>query len=467
MHILKLKVGIIVLLLLSYSCRSIQPEAPTSGNLSETPPPVNSITNTIVVPVEISLTNYFKQANKTVPEITSGSDRPCSGIRYEFQFQKDSFGISTTNNQLLSELIGSYWIKMEYCAGCSDLFSSKPSCLSPLIPFSCGINEKMPSLRIRFSTDLNINENYALDTKTSINELKPLNPCEVTLFRFDATSEVIKEVRKTLKKQCEATDKQLGTISFQKEAAELWKNMNQTMPIPYLGIIHFEPTSLSLVKPRLADNKLYTTLVLNCKTYLNQNSAKTTLPELPKLSIIPKAPKDTFELFTDFELSYDSISHLFTDQIKGKSVQVEKNRFEFETVKASGLDQKRISLEIQFSGTKKGVLYLQGVPVFDNETKTLELSNLEYDLKTKSLLLKSAKWLFSDRIYNELQKSTKINLSKEFDALKKSIDKNLQKKVGDFSLSGKTHEIEVVHIFPTIGNLFLRTCLKAQLNVKQ
>lgn len=467
MHILKLNVGILVLLLLSYSCRSIQPEAPTSGNLSDTPPPVNSITNTIVVPVEISLASYFKQANKSVPETTSGSDKPCSGIRYEFQFKKDSFEISTTNNQLLSELIGSYWIKMEYCAGCSDLFTAKPACLSPVIPFSCGINEKMPSLRIRFSTDLNINENYALETKTSINELKPLNPCEVTVFRFDATGEVIKEVRKTLRKQCEAIDKQLGTISFQKEAAELWKNMNQTMLIPYMGTIHFEPTSLSLVKPRLADNKLYTTLVLNCKTYLNQNSTKTTLAELPKLSTIPKAPKDTFELLTDFELNYDSISRLFTDQIKGKTVKVEKNQFEFQSVKASGLDQKRILLEIQFGGTKKGTLFLQGVPVFDNETKTLELSNLEYDLKTKSLLLKSAKWLFSDRIYNELQKSTKINLSKEFEELKKSIDKNLRKKVGDFSLSGKTHEIEVVHIFPTTANLFLRTCLKAQLNVKQ
>lgn len=467
MHILKLNVGILVLLLLSYSCRSIQPEAPTSGNLSDTPPPVNSITNTIVVPVEISLASYFKQANKSVPETTSGSDKPCSGIRYEFQFKKDSFEISTTNNQLLSELIGSYWIKMEYCAGCSDLFTAKPACLSPVIPFSCGINEKMPSLRIRFSTDLNINENYALETKTSINELKPLNPCEVTVFRFDATGEVIKEVRKTLRKQCEAIDKQLGTISFQKEAAELWKNMNQTMLIPYMGTIHFEPTSLSLVKPRLADNKLYTTLVLNCKTYLNQNSTKTTLAELPKLSTIPKSPKDTFELLTDFELNYDSISRLFTDQIKGKTVKVEKNQFEFQSVKASGLDQKRILLEIQFGGTKKGTLFLQGVPVFDNETKTLELSNLEYDLKTKSLLLKSAKWLFSDRIYNELQKSTKINLSKEFEELKKSIDKNLRKKVGDFSLSGKTHEIDVVHIFPTTANLFLRTCLKAQLNVKQ
>ena len=356
---------------------------------------------------------------------------------------------------------------MEYCAACSGLLSTKPMCLTPLIPFSCGINEKKPSLRIRFATELAVNENYGLSTRTTIDELKSLNPCEVTLFRFDATDEVIKEVKKTLKKQCEETDKQLEAISFRKEAADLWKNMNQTVKIPYLGYIHFEPISLSLVKPRLERNKLYTTLVLNCKTYLNQNSSKASVSDLPKLNIIASAPKDTFDLFTDFELNYDSISQLFTEQIKGKTIDFKKNHFEFNSIKLSGLDEKKIVLAIQFSGTKKGVLYLQGIPSFDNEKKILELTKLEYDLKTKSILLKSAKWLFSNRIYSELEKATKLDLSIQFNELKKTIDRNLQKKTGDFSLLGKTHDVSVVHIFPTSDHLYLRTCLKAQLNVKQ
>ncbi|WP_430406146.1 DUF4403 family protein [Fluviicola sp.] len=465
MRVLKFKIGFFLLVLIS-SCRTILPEAPTSVNLTDTPPAINSGINSIVVPIEINLSAYFKQANKTVPAITKGSDKPCNGIRYEFEFQKDSFNISTVNNHLLSELHGSYWIKMEYCAACSDLLSATPICLAPIIPFSCGINEKKPSLRIRFATELNIDENYGLNTKTSIDELKSLNPCEVTLFRFDATDEVIKEVRKTLKKQCDETDKQLATISFQKEAKDLWKDMNQSIKIPYLGYVHFEPISLSLVKPRLNQNKLYTTLVLNCKTYLNQNSIKTPSTELPKLNIVSSAPKDTFDLFTDFELNYDSISQLFTEQIKGKTIDFNKNHFEFNSVAVSGLDKSRLVLAIQFSGTKKGVLYLQGVPQFNNETKLLELTKLEYDLKTKSILLKSAKWLFSNRIYSELEKATKLDLTNQFNDLRKMIDQNLQKKVGDFSLSGKTHDVTVVHIFPTAEHLYLRTCLKAQLNVK-
>lgn len=466
MQVLKFKIGFIALLILAGSCRSILPEAPKSVNLTDAPPTLNAMTNSIVVPVEINLSSYFKQANKTVPTITSGSDRPCSGIRYEFEFKKDSFNISTVNNHLLSELIGSYWIKMEYCAGCSDLLSSKPICLTPLIPFSCGINEKKPSLRIRFATELTINEDYGLNTKTSIDELKSLNPCEVTLFRFDATDEVIKEVRKTLKKQCEETDKQLATISFKKEAKDLWKDMNQSIKIPYLGYVHFEPISLSLVKPRLNQNKLYTTLVLNCKTYLNQNAIKTPSTDLPKLTIVSSAPKDTFDLFTDFELDYDSISQLFTQQVKGKTIDFNKNHFEFNSVSVSGLDKNKLVLAIQFGGTKKGVLYLQGVPKFNNDSKILELTDLEYDLKTKSILLKSAKWLFSNRIYSELEKATRLNLTTQFNDLKKMIDQNLQKKVGDFSLTGKTHDVTVVHIFPTTDHLYLRTSLKAQLNVK-
>ncbi len=465
-HSLKRTIGILLLLLLAGSCRTILPEAPDQENLSVAPPRLQAINNSVVVPIELNLSGYFKDANKSVPAVTSGSDRPCSGIRYEFQFKKDSFNISTVNNHLLSELYGSYWIKMEYCAACTDLLSSKPVCLSPIVPFSCGINEQKPSLRIRLATDLNIHKNYGLSTKTSIEELKPINPCEVTVFRFDATDEVIKEVRKTVKKQCEATDRELSSISFRKEADELWKNMNQSIKIPYLGYIHFEPVSVALVKPRLDQNKLYTTLVLNCKTYLNQNGTKSATPELPDLEIIPSAPKDTFDLFTDFELDYDSISQLFTEQVKGKTIDFKKNHFEFNSVQVSGLDKNKLLLAIRFSGTKKGVLYLQGVPVFDNATKVLELAQLEYDLKTKSLLLKSAKWLFSNRIYTELEKATSLNLSTQFNQLKKTMDKNLQKKAGEFVLTGKTHDISVIHIYPTSGHLYLRTCLKAQLSVK-
>ncbi len=467
MRVLKLKMEVIALLILVSSCRSILPEAPTSVNLSTTPPEINSVINTVVVPVEINLTTYFQEANKSVPELTSGSDKPCSGIRYEYQFQKDSFSISTINNRLLSELYGSYWIKMEYCAACSDLLSAKPICLTPVIPFSCGIHEKKPSLRIRFATELNINENYGLSTRTSINELKSLNPCEVTVFRFDATDEVIKEVRKTLEDQCKVTDKKLALISFRNDADDLWKHMNQSVNIPYMGYIHFEAISLTLVKPWLDQNKLYTTLVLNCKTFLNQNAAKSPPTELPKLNVIPHAPKDTFDLFTDFELNYDSISRLFTEQVKGQTIDFNQNHFEFDAIKVSGLDKNKVVLAIQFSGTKKGVLYLQGIPSFDNTTKVLELSKLEFDLKTKSVLLKSAKWLFSNRIYSELEKATKLDLSTQFNDLKQTLDRNLRKKTGDLILQGKTHDVSVVHIFPTVNYLYLRTCVKAQLNVKQ
>lgn len=455
-----------ILTVLCAACSSIKPEKP-AATVVESPPPPSPVITDIVVPIEINLSSYFKEADKTVPKITTGSDKPCSGIRYDFLFQKDSFQISTSNNHLLSELVGSYWIKMEYCAACTGLFSEQPVCVSPVIPFSCGINETKPSVRIRLVTELAIGEDYNLVTSTGINELKALNPCEVTLFRFDATDEVMKEVRKTLKKQCEATDKQLGSISFKKDAADLWKNMNQAIQIPRLGTVHFEPLALSLVKPRLDNNTLYTTLVLNCKTFVNQNTAKSPATELPKLNSIPKASKDTFDLFTDFELHYDSLSQLFTEQVKGKTIDFNKNHFEFNSVTVSGLDQNKLLLGIQFSGTKKGILYLEGVPVFDNETNKLELSQLEFDLKTKSVLLKSAKWLFSNRIYTELEKATKLDLTPQFNELKKTIDKSLQRKTGDFSLSGKTHDINVVHIFPAKDYLYLRTCLQAQLKVKQ
>lgn len=455
----------VAFVLTASSCGSIKPEPPTRL-ITEVAPSVETVTNQIVVPLEINLSSYFKQANNQIPKVTKGADYPCSGIRYIYEFTKDSFEINTKNNELKSELFGSYWIKMEYCAGCTDLFTSKPTCMTPVVPFSCGVNEKKPSLKIELATQIGVSKDYSVQSKTRIEQIKSLNPCEVTLFRFDATSEVMKEVRKTVEKQSIALDKQLENISFKKDAQEIWKNLNQNIQIPYLGTIHFIPTNISLVNPKFSDNMLNTILVLDCKTFLDQSNSPNPQKPLPDLKVISKAPKDTFEVVTDFQLNYDSLSTLFSDQIKGKTLDLQGKKITFNRITVSGLNQHFVLLAIDFSGSKKGTLYLQGIPSFDNKTKVFSLDQLTYDIKTSSLLVKTAKWLFNNRIYNELKKASQISLQAEFEEVKSLINKNLSQRFGDYQLIGKAIDVSVSDFVVSKESLFLKANLSAHLKIK-
>jgi hypothetical protein len=55
-----------------------------------------------------------------------------------------------------------------------------------------------------------------------------------------------------------------------------------------------------------------------------------------------------------------------------------------------------------FSGTNSGIAYFTGKPFYDANKKMIEVRDIDFDVKTKSLLLKSADWLFNKRIINEV-----------------------------------------------------------------
>lgn len=445
------------------ACKTIEPVKPQVQELSDKLDK-KTAENRIIVPVEIKLDNYFKQANQKIPKLTKGADTPCSGVRYVFEFSKDSFEINTRNNKLLSELYGSYWIKMNYCAGCTSIFG-EPTCITPIIPFSCGIGEKKPSVKIALSTDINLNSNYGVESNTIIDELKPLNPCEVTVFHFDATGEVMKQIKRTIESQCKELDKQLSQISFEQQAKEIWKSLSQSMQIPYIGYLHINPKSISLVKPTFKYNKLQTSIILDCSTAINSNQNSSETP-LPKLNILSKAPKDTFEIYTDIQLNCDSLSAIFTNQIKGHKIETAGKTFQFEKVTLEGLSANNILIAIEFTGSKNGILYLTGTPTFNNETKKFSLENLTYDLETKSTLLKTAKWLFDKRIYSELSKVCTRDMNEDLNFIKNQIETNLYKSFGDYELKGKVHDIGVKEIAITNNDLYMRTALQGQLKIK-
>jgi len=67
-----------------------------------------------------------------------------------------------------------------------------------------------------------------------------------------------------------------------------------------------------------------------------------------------------------------------------------------------------MAVETRVSGSIKGLLYLTGVPYFNAEDTTLRIKELKFDLKTRNLAMKSAKWLFSGKIERMITRSVAI-----------------------------------------------------------
>ena len=176
---------------------------------------------------------------------------------------------------------------------------------------------------------------------------------------------------------------------------------------------------------------------------------------LPKLSDVKQSKG--FNITLDVFSTYDSLSKILTSELKGKEIMLKKKKVIFESIDVFGASNNQLNLKIGFSGSKKGTLYLVGTPNFNEETQTISFPDMTFDVKTKSALLKSAKWLFSDKITDVLRKSSTVDLHPHLKNVQQMMEKQLNIKLEQgVILKGSITQISMKGIYPNKESLILR-----------
>jgi hypothetical protein len=189
-----------------------------------------------------------------------------------------------------------------------------------------------------------------------------------------------------------------------------------------------------------------------------------TASSLPKLSNHKNS--NGFDIALDIISNYDSLSAIFTREIKDQKVVIKNNEVIFNQVKVYGANKNQLNIEVTFSGKKKGVLYLTGTPVFDTEKQIISFPDLQFDIRTKSALLKSAKWLFSDKITEMMRESSTFDLKPQLDEMKKMLEEELNTDIADgVKLKAAVQSLKLTGIYPASDKLILRVSTKGTLKL--
>lgn len=444
-------------------CKTIQPAAPS--NEIEPIPPIEQPVSHIIVPVELSLAPYFNDIDRSIDKEFNGGEQQCDGVSFNYHFQRKPITFTAENKKITYDVAGEYWIKMSYCPSCTDVFSSQPKCISPRIPFSCGINEPLRKMELQYSTTIGINEHYQLVGQTKLERLEAKDPCKVTVFKYDATEILLKEVKKALTHLTVDIDKEIGKFSFKKDAEAAWKNAHQTLAFTPYGYLHIQPKSIALTPPFFQKNKLYTTLSIEANPVFSHNPAHSTITPLPPLKQVQAVQSDEFDLTLDMQLNYDSISYVLQSIYGKKELLIKNRKVIIDSIEITGAAKNQLIIAVAFSGYKKGKLYLTGTPVFDVATQTLSIKHLDYDLATKHVLVKTAKWLFNDRILNALQNATLQDLTPQLEQLKTVVNEQFHYSYPPISVNGKVNHLSVASIYPTEYELIIRVIVKGKMKV--
>jgi len=127
----------------------------------------------------------------------------------------------------------------------------------------------------------------------------------------------------------------------------------------------------------------------------------------------------------------------------------------------------RMLIKLDFTGSFNGTTFFTGNPVYNPGNKTIEVKDLDYDLQTKNLFLKTAKWLFAGKIESELKKNTTINLTSYFDSAQKSLNAYLNKEWSKgIKGSGNVKDLKVVSVQPLPQHILIKTACSGNLSVQ-
>lgn len=450
------------------SSNKIRPEKPTlvqsDFNLDSLP------ASEINIPIQISLRPLYAMAEKNVDTLYSSPGYPDGWVqlgcdmRYKYVFRRSPLQMKAVGTSLDLGFTGYYKIvgSTRVCVMGAAVSPWTPPC-------RCGFSEPERRVNVSFTNSLLLQPDYKVRLNIRRNEPQALDKCEVCLWGQDITSQVVNGLKTELDAAKAALEKTYGTVDLRPEFQQVWNQLNQVYNIYGMGWLQLNPQQIRINNLYAKDDSLHVYLGLSAKPVISFEKPPEYLTTLPSMGGFNN--RQGFSIFLDALLSYDSLSQIINRKLANTEFDLNKGpvrkKFIIKQCTLYGEGNEKLIIKIDFAGTNSGTFYLTGKPVYDAATKTIDVKEIDFDIKSKNMLLKSADWLFSRAIINEISKYTRYDLTSYIDTAKTTINNQLNHEwIKGVSSYGRMDDIKLIGIYPKPQHLHIRSNCTGVLSVK-
>lgn len=464
-------VFILIMFIVSSCSKKIIPEKP---ELAKTYFALDSLpVSDIDIPLQINLKPLYDIAEKNVQKIYASEGWPNEYVvnncdtKYMYRFKRGPLRINSNGHILNLNFTGSYIIAgaQRVCTGSG----SNRTAVTPWSPIcTCGLNEAEPRVDIGYRAGLQIKHNYNVAMRLQALDPKPLDKCTVCFWGHDITPIVMEQLKNELKVAGKDIEDSVNNLNFRPQFQQLWDVLNTSVRLYDIGYLQLNPEKIRISTLQTQNDSLNISIGISARPLISlskNTDHKTVIPDISDFN-----RRKGFSIYIDAVMNYDSLSHLLTQQLAGKRINMDKlgKYIIIEKCGIYGADNEKLIIKISFKGSDNGVMYLTGKPVFNQSKNEIQVKDIDYDIHTKNLLIKTAKWLFNRKIINELNKYSAFNMHAYTDTLISKVNgqlvnRELQK--GMFT-TGKIESMQILNIYPLKDNFVLRCNSKGELSMR-
>lgn len=144
---------------------------------------------------------------------------------------------------------------------------------------------------------------------------------------------------------------------------------------------------------------------------------------LPKLTTVAGQDR-SFRVALQADIFYRDLLAIITPLLLDKEFTNEGRRIVVKGIDLQG-NGDRLVIRIDTAGSLEGVLYLTCRPAFDTQNNRLTVDEVDFDLQTQSLLLKTAEWFLHGTIRGMIQEKLNMELDKRIQQVREMAAKAL------------------------------------------
>ena len=446
------KLVIIITFFSFFACKTqAQPEKPVENYNVMTTEPLASIVN---IPVNIGA----DEIEKTINAKTNGM------VFYEDYDYNNDGGDNLMMKVMKSNTIN-VWFDGNY--------------INYRVPVNLWIKKKIivseveatGEIALKFKSFFKVKEDWSIETYTNVESYDWIKQ-PVMKMGFDMPITTIANTVLDKNKTMIAAiiDKQVReNLNMRKLIQDTWNTMQTPVKIneEYKTWVKITPKNISLSPISTASNSLATNISVAAisEIHIGEQPTFRTNTFLPNFTYGGQNT-NAFSVNVSTDIPYTEAEQLATSKMVGQVFGDPGKQVKVEKIELFGQGDKMV-INTSLSGAYNGQVYLIGVPVYDPVSKSITMNNLDFELKTKNFLAKSANWLFHKTLVNKMKESMKIPLEQNMTEMRNMIQASLANYIvtKGVTMQGTVNDLNIQKIYLTENGIKIEILSSGVLNL--
>jgi hypothetical protein len=392
---------IILMMVLNWSCKTTKIEPPKPPSFSVVEPP--KLSSMIGLPININIEGLSKSLNKKFTtqlyKDSNFNDNDGDNLKIEV-LKKGDFILNTSNNSL--NISAPLHIDLNYMF---NVFGSSKE-------ISKGLN-----LTVNFSTSPVVDRDWNLQLNSKGKIIwDDLPVIDLGITKIDLPSVFGSLIQSVVNKMAVKIDKEVPKyVNIKKMVSDEWMKLANPILLDSANkawmVVNPKNVFITPIQynPKNMQIKLgLSSIVEFVSGYKPTNdSFSKVIPPLRQVSNI----QENVKLNLGATLTFEQINESIKQQFLNKPFELESFDYKIKINDAKVFNygnKLMIALDLDGKVRKgmvgkniRGVVYATGVPIYNAKSKTIEIKQFDFELKTRDILLKAASWLVKSKSFKE------------------------------------------------------------------